>query len=411
MRGDNVTTGYFNAPSANAEAFENGWFHTGDIGRVDEGGELRILGRKKELIVTPEGLNVFPEDVERVLNQTPGVRDSAVIGTDRVHAVLLLEPNADRNAIVRSANARLADHQKIRSTSIWPYPEFPRTEGTGKLKRRQIAEGVPPAERPSRVDLDTPLEALTSLERVERAVALGVDESQLGEKASLAASEPIEFPSWNRSWWARTIRRIFLPCVLLPLTRVFAWVRGEGRQNLEGKQPPVIFASNHQSYMDVPAIMAALPARWRYRIAPAMRKEFFHEHFHGRSFTNSLNYYLSALVFNAFPIPQREAGALEAMRYMGELAAAGWCILIFPEGRMTETGEIGSFQPGVGMLASKLETPVVPVRIEGLDRVLHHTWKMARPGKVRIKFGRPLELRGADYVGLATRVEEAVKSL
>ena len=57
-------------------AFEGGWFHTGDIGEIDEAGRLFIRGRKKEMIVTPEGLNVFPEDVERVVNAVAGVKDS-----------------------------------------------------------------------------------------------------------------------------------------------------------------------------------------------------------------------------------------------------------------------------------------------------------------------------------------------
>src|SRR6185312_9376841 len=92
VRGENVTKGYFNAAEETAKAFEDGWFHTGDIGEIGPGGELFIRGRKKEMIVTPEGLNVFPEDVERVLNDAPGVKDSAVVGDDRVHAVLVLEP-------------------------------------------------------------------------------------------------------------------------------------------------------------------------------------------------------------------------------------------------------------------------------------------------------------------------------
>lgn len=410
VRGDNVTTGYYNEPGATAQAFENGWFHTGDVGEVDANGELRIRGRKKEMIVTPEGLNVFPEDVERVLNQIPGVRDSAVIGSDRVHAVLILDAGADRDTIVRSANARLADHQKIRTASTWAHAEFPRTEGTGKLKRREIAQGVPPREQRSQTAIDTALENLTSLERVEREVRLG-DAGVQRVAEGTTTNEPIVFPRWNRAWWARAIRRVTLPLILLPLTRIFARIQSEGLDDLQAAQPPVIFAPNHQSYMDAVAILAALPARWRYRVAPAMRKEFFHEHFHRRSFTNSLNYYLSALFFNAFPIPQREAGALETMRYMGELAAEGWCILIFPEGKMTDTGEIASFQPGVGMLASKLDVRVVPVRLEGLDRVLHHTWRMARRGKVRITFGTLLDLRGNDYVALARRVENAVRAL
>src|SRR5581483_10855214 len=310
VRGENVTSGYFERPDDTAKAFEGGWFHTGDIGVLKDNGELAILGRKKEMIVTPEGLNVFPEDVEGVLNRQPGVRDSAVIGTDRVHAVLILDPGANAQDIVRKANAELADYQRIRSTSVWPYPEFPRTEGTGKLKRLEITKGTPPPEKKTKFDVNVPLESLTSLERVERMVALGLDESEVSG-APVAASEPStdDFPRWNRSAIARAARRLFLPGFLLPLTRIFAHVRVEGLENLRGVDAPVIFASNHQSYMDVPAILSALPARWRYRVAPAMRKEFFEEHFHGRSFSNSLNYYLSSLFFNAFPIPQREPGA------------------------------------------------------------------------------------------------------
>ena len=78
---------------------------------------------------------------------------------------------------------------------------------------------------------------------------------------------------------------------------------------------------------------------------------------------------------------------------------------------MTETGEIGPFHPGVGMIAAKLGIPVVPIRIEGMDRVLHEGWKMARPGKVEITFGPALRLTGDDYLALARQVEEAVRKL
>ena len=412
VRGENVTTGYFQHPEETAQAFEDGWFHTGDIGERKENGDLVILGRKKEMIVTPEGLNVFPEDVESVLSRQPGVRDSAIVGTDRVHAVLILDPGADADEIVRRANAALADYQRVRSVSLWPYPEFPRTEGTGKLKRLQIAKGTPPPAKAAKFDDTIPLENLTSLERVERMVALGLDESEItGVQPTETQSTASDFPTWNRGRLARAARRTLLPGFLLPLTRIFAHIRTEGLANLDGLEPPVIFASNHQSYMDVPAILAALPPKWRYRVAPAMRKEFFHEHFHGKSFTNNLNYYLSTSMFNCFPIPQHEPGALATLRYIGDLANERWCVLIFPEGRMTRAGEIAPFQPGVGMIASKLAVPVVPIRIDGLDHVLHEGWKMAHPGPVRIAFGPPLHLTGDNYLALAKEVEESVRKL
>jgi long-chain acyl-CoA synthetase len=427
VRGDNVTEGYYEAPEESARAFDDGWFHTGDIGELAPDGSLRILGRKKEMIVTPEGLNVFPEDVEAALKQVPGVIDAAVTGTDRVHAWLILDKGAVLEEVVQAANARLADHQKIREASIWPYAEFPRTEGTGKLKRSEIARGAAPRKTEERFDPSVRLDTLTSLERIELMVALNVDERALetaatvGDLASHAAPAPIEppfaFPSWNRGFGPRLLRRLALPFFLLPLTRIFAWIHAEGRENLKGLKPPVIFAPNHQTHLDVPVILAALPSAWRYRVAPAMAKEFFDAHFHPeryswrKRFTNSLNYYLAALCFQAFPIPQREAGTLETLREMGAMAGEGVCVLIFPEGKMTEEGEINPFRPGVGMLAARLKIPVVPVRIEGLLKVLPRGAKMARFGRVRVRFGPPLLLNGTDYAALAARVEEAVRAL
>jgi long-chain acyl-CoA synthetase len=455
VRGENVTSGYFNSAAATEQAFEDGWFHTGDIGSMDAEGRLQIRGRKKEMIVTPEGLNVFPEDVERVLNQQPGVRDSAAIGTDRVHAVLILEPGVDPRDVVRRANEQLEDHQQIRNVSIWADGELPRTEGTRKLKRARIAEtiasGAAPAAggaahgvaallaryAPGRaIDPDTALSelGLSSLERVALMTALeqqgegSLDESAftgartVAELTALAGkprmpSEPFAFPAWNQNLFARFSRRINLPLWILPLARIFAHVRAQGLEHLAGLQGPVLFAASHQSHFDVPAILMALPARWRYATATAMSKEFFHAHFfpreHRRSewLTNSLNYYLACLFFNAFPLPQREAGAREAMAHMGALASGGVSILIFPEGRITDDGAIQKFQPGVGMLASRLALPIVPIRLEGLHQVLPRTRSWPRPGKVRVVFGKPIHAQGEDYAAVAMAVEEAVRAL
>jgi long-chain acyl-CoA synthetase len=142
VRGEIVTPGYFSAPPDASAAFEDGWFHTGDVGAIDQDGYLTVRGRKKEMIVTPEGLKVFPEDIELVLNRIAGVRDSAVVGSDRVHAVLVPQPGADPDEIVRRANDQLESHQKIRGVSVWTAGDLPRTEGTGKLKRAAIQKWV-----------------------------------------------------------------------------------------------------------------------------------------------------------------------------------------------------------------------------------------------------------------------------
>jgi 1-acyl-sn-glycerol-3-phosphate acyltransferase len=63
------------------------------------------------------------------------------------------------------------------------------------------------------------------------------------------------------------------------------------------------------------------------------------------------------------------------------------------------------------MIASRLDTPVVPIRLDGVDRVLHPKWKFPKPGTVRIAFGAPMRLRGDDYAALAQQVEQAVRAL
>ena len=462
VRGPNITAGYYNDPEATAEAFEDGWLHTGDIGELDSEGRLYIKGRKKEMIVLADGRNVFPEDVEKVLNIIPGVRESAVVGVpgaggEAVHAVLVLEEGAEAESVVRQANARLEEHQKIRSFTVWPEPELPRTEGTRKLKRRLIRQrvsgaGAPAAPRAAEDPVaailaryaggrtlapDTSLDelGLSSLDRIELMVAL---EQQLGrtlDEAAFAAArtvadlkqlekappappaEPFEFPRWNRSRWARWSRIFHLNAWVLWLARIFAWVRVEGRENLEGLEPPVLFASNHQGYFDTPIVFIALPWKWRHRLAPAMRKEFFDAHFHPERFpwwkrlTNSLNYFLACLIFNAVPIPQREAGAREALRYLGELASEGWCPLIFPEGKHSRDETILPFLPGIGMMAAQLRIPVVPVRIRGSNRVLHPDWRFPRPGVVRVKIGKPVRLEGEDHAALARQLEEIIRSM
>jgi 1-acyl-sn-glycerol-3-phosphate acyltransferase len=78
---------------------------------------------------------------------------------------------------------------------------------------------------------------------------------------------------------------------------------------------------------------------------------------------------------------------------------------------MNEEGAISPFQPGIGMIASKLGIPVVPIRIYGLTRVLHPRWKMARMGRVRVVVGQALYLTGDDYLALAKQVEAAVRGL
>ncbi|HEX6324172.1 MAG TPA: AMP-binding protein, partial [Vicinamibacterales bacterium] len=470
VRGPNVTSGYYRstAPAAATAPAETpfdaaGWFHTGDIGELDAEGRLTIKGRKKEMIVTAQGLNVFPDDVERAVNAQPGVRDSAVVGLtedgeERVHAVLVLEPGADAEPVVRGANAALEEAQRIWSWSLWPGDALPRTEGTGKLKRKEVqrwAQGgaaATPAAPPGQsvedivsaaiggrpVTRDTrfdelglgSLDRMQLLARVEEAFDTSIDEGEfaaaetVGQLAALVKptrglerpSEPpiprtpeprvleIPFPDWNQSWPIRAIRRASLQTWVSLASRPWMQMTVVGLENLEGLDHPVIFAPNHQSHMDTPAVLHALPARWRYRVSPAMAKEWFKAHFFpedhplGARVRNTASYLGATIFYNAFPIPQYEAGARQTIRYIGRLFDQKRSLLIFPEGKRTDYGEINVFRPGIGLMASKLGVPVVPVRIEGLDKVLSLRANWPTRGPARVTFGKPMRLEGSNYV-------------
>ena len=185
----------------------------------------------------------------------------------------------------------------------------------------------------------------------------------------------------------------------------------------------MIFAANHQSYLDTPVILGSLPASWRYHIAPAMWKEYFEAYFHPdwhsrrERWMNNALYRLLALLFNAFPVPQTETGTFESVRYAGELVEEGWSILIFPEGERTWTGAIGRFYPGVGMMASRLRIPVVPIRLSGVDRVWHRGSKWPRfshafgADAVEVRFGAPIHPGTKTYSEITEQVEEAVRRL
>ncbi len=291
-----MTTGYYEQAirdreirdqAAGRTIDEDGWLHTGDIGEKDAEGRLFIRGRKKEMIVTPEGLNVFPDDVERALNAAAGRdrvgrrRYRATEGTESRDACTrccVLEPGVDAETVVRDANAQLADHQRIRSFSIWTDGPLPRTEGTKKLKRAAIKQWVDQARTPAAAHAQrrsaagaagevrrarvsstarTSIEGLglSSLERVELMVALEdqfqtrIDETKFAGAKTLddlraviasapqeaEVAEPVDFPSWNRAWPVRIIRRISQATWILPLGAHF---RVGARQRARAPRAP-----------------------------------------------------------------------------------------------------------------------------------------------------------------------------
>ncbi|MEJ7753387.1 MAG: AMP-binding protein [Candidatus Limnocylindrales bacterium] len=162
VAGPTVMPGYWRDPDASSAVLADGWYHTGDIGRYDERGNLVLSGRKKNIIVLPSGLNVYPEDIENVL-QEAGIGQSVVLETTpgRIEAVVLpvgslplvsttqaaperptdpegvARQNGAIGAAIKSANARLSAHSRIDAWRLWPELDFPRTH-TLKIKRDDV---------------------------------------------------------------------------------------------------------------------------------------------------------------------------------------------------------------------------------------------------------------------------------
>src|SRR5436853_278828 len=133
VRGEGVAKAYQHNGQVQSLAGPDGWFRTGDVAEKDENGRLYFKGRRKNVIVTPAGMNVYAEDLEKALQRQPGVRDCVVIGLERggnaePYAVLVMSgPGANAASAVERANQTLAEYQKIRRWSVWPEPDFPRT--------------------------------------------------------------------------------------------------------------------------------------------------------------------------------------------------------------------------------------------------------------------------------------------
>lgn len=159
FRGPTLFKGYWNDPAATAAAFtDDGWYRTGDIGRLDSKGLLILSGRSKDIIVLPNGFNVYPEDIENAL-RVAGLRDSVVVETrpGRIEAIVLSSaaaasagagsPTSDEpdtaalrvrlDDAVKTANAALGPNQRIHAWRLWPDEDFPRTH-TLKIKRAPV---------------------------------------------------------------------------------------------------------------------------------------------------------------------------------------------------------------------------------------------------------------------------------
>ena len=455
-RGENVFPGYYENPAATADAFTgDGWFRTGDMGELDAEGWLHIKGRSKELIVTGAGINVYPDEIEGVLDRTPGVRESCVIGLDRgageeVHAVLILD-GSGRSAeeIVADTNSRLDELHRITGFSLWPEADFPKTT-TMKIQKFRVKQRIREGrESEAGISADQLLNllaritgvnssdiredsllvaslGLTSIGRlelmnqIEQEFRLDLEDSAIDQLTTVSglrrtiaerkkSGRRRQLRFWSNSLPVRGIRGLCDLLIHYPLLRCFVRLETVGSENLAKADAPVMFIANHVSYFDQPAIMFSLPRRWRYRTATAAWEEFFFRNFRniGQHIWKRFTYEYGTIALNLFPLPQ--SGVFRrSLQFMGKLADHRINILVFPEGERSADGRLLPFQQGLGIMVRELGIPVVPVKIAGLERVFPRGTLWPRRGLVTVTFGEPLRFRGESPGEIVEKARRAI---
>jgi long-chain acyl-CoA synthetase len=473
IRGGGVAAGYWDGgrPVAGGVTDKDGWYRTGDVGALDEAGNLYFRGRKKEVIVTPGGLNIYPEDLEAALRRQLEVKDCAVVGIERGGnaepcAVVILRDDARGEArmagVVERANKSLAEFQRMRMWVEWPGRDFPRTN-TQKPRRNLIAEfaakeilrpgekvvgaGQSPVEeligritgRSVRgLNTDATLDSdlgLSSLDRVELISALEdryqVDLTEtrfsaartVGDVERMLSGEArgraeYHYPRWVLRWPVTWLRWLAHYLLMRPAVILLGWPRIEGRENLRGWNGPMLVVCNHITDVDVGFVQTVLPARLRNHIATAAGGESL-EALHtpaasrgwGLGIYDRTQWVLGVSLLNLFPLP-REAGFRQSFAYAGEAVDRGYSVLVFPEGRHTVDGTMNPFRTGIGLLANNLGIPVLPMRIRGLFEVKQAGQKFAPPWKIRVRIGQPMKFPvGTAPERVAQELQRAVEAL
>jgi long-chain acyl-CoA synthetase len=452
-RGRNIMQGYYNRPEETADIIRDGWLHTGDLGHVDEQGRLFITGRRKQIIVLPNGKNVNPEEIEEKLRRIAGeaLIDVAVLMHNRVlHALFQLNPallngqDPDtfiQTEIIRVYNQQASEYKKIRRFTRIDQ-DLPRTR-LGKLKRFELGdlfagkvpqkknEAIPEyaeyrllseylANEKRRVimpgdNLETDL-AMDSLDRVslqtfiDATFGLNVTEKTLEENESVAKlagyirenKTRVNVDSFNWSDILREKINITLPRRWFTqnlikntsrwLFRTYFRLRGEGAEKIP--QGPVIIAPNHQSFFDGLFVAAFLKN-------PIMKNTYFYakEKHVRKGWVRFLADRNNVIVVDI------NRDLKQSILKLAAVLRSGRNIIIFPEGTRTADGDLGVFKKTFAILARELQVPVVPVAIRGAFEALPRGARFPRPWrKIRVNFLDPVYPADHNYDSLTDEV-------
>ncbi|GAC1320823.1 MAG: AMP-binding protein [Chloroflexota bacterium] len=453
VKGPNVMQGYWKNPEATAEALAGGYYNTGDLGELDSDGRLYLKGRKKNMIVLANGLNVFPEDVEEALRRVPGVIESVVMAVPssygpQIHAVLLCDSkDTDAAGIIARANAGLAPHQQVRSYEIWPESDFPRTH-TAKIRRAEVAKYVLAEQRgektsepqktlqaatrpkliqivasvlgrpPGELSVDLKLEdlGLDAVQRIklERAVEDGlgkfIDDARIHPGTTIGDLEALllshnpsgehPYPLWPFSHRIRFLRSLMQGPIFGAIDSINRPIV-VGRERLDGLESPAIFVMNYRNYLDAPFALDALPKHIRERVGISTAWKSDRK--------SRLTGAGVAFFFNSFRYSP--VGSLHAtLVHASGLLDHRWSILFLLRGDNTSDAVAGSIGRGIALLATEFGVPVIPIHITGLERSIPFLG-IPRSDSVTIRFGEPVRCHpGKTYEDVEAELTATMRS-
>jgi long-chain acyl-CoA synthetase len=414
-KGPSIMKGYYNRPEETAEVLRDGWLYTGDLGRFEKGGFLYITGRKKEIIILPNGKNINPVELEMKLDGfSPAIKESGVfLYKEMLHAVIFPDEkyiSANhiediqqyfRDSVLMPFNAELSSYKRIMQFTL-VNSELPRTR-LSKLQRFKLEELInrtisekPKSKDPdtaeyravktfieSQVDMDISpddhlvfdialdsLGKLSLIDYIEKTFGVKIPEEQLLKFPSIKTiSEYIRthklFHNHEDSTWTGDLKEIkevglpkysFLLGMIVRSVRsignIFIATEGKGFENIPAG--PCFFAPNHQSKLDPFLVLSYLDQKTLRDTYSYAKKD----HVKG-PLRNFLAHWTNIIVMDL------SRDLKESIHKMAEVVKLGKKILIFPEGTRTLSGEIGSFKKTYAIISTELNIPVVPIAISG----------------------------------------------
>jgi long-chain acyl-CoA synthetase len=414
-KGPNIMKGYYNRPEETAEVIKDGWLYTGDLGRIEKGGFLYITGRKKEIIVLPNGKNINPVEVEMKLeSSSPAIKEAGVfMYKDMLHAVIvpddkfITENHIEdlqhyfRESVLLPFNAEMSSYKRIMQFTLINF-ELPRTR-LSKLQRFKLEELINRTENEkqktkdpdteeyravksfieSQVDMDVSpddhlifdialdsMGKLSLIDFIEKTFGIKIGEEQLVKFPSVKTiSEYIKtnklFHKHEEVIWTGDLKEnndvelpkySFLMGMIVRSVRFFANIfistEVKGLENIP--EGPCFFAPNHQSKLDAFLVLSFLDKK-TLKSTYAYAKN---EHVKGIA-RKYLAHNTNIIVMDL------TRDLKESIHKMAEVVKLGKKILIFPEGTRTKTGGIGTFKKTYAILSSVLNIPVVPIAISG----------------------------------------------